>query len=74
MENLKGAAQPGLNIRDVENFLIPIPPSIDEQGAISSVLKEMDAEIAALQQQRAKTAQLKQGMMQQLLTGRIRLI
>lgn len=49
-------------------------PDVDEQVAISSVLLEMDNEIAALQQQRAKTAQLKQGMMQQLLTGRIRLI
>ena len=49
-------------------------PGAKEQVAIANVLSDMDAEIAALQQQRDKTAQLKQGMMQQLLTGRIRLI
>lgn len=49
-------------------------PRPKEQVAISTVLSEMDAEIAALETQRAKTAKLKQGMMQELLTGRIRLV
>lgn len=54
----------------VELSLPPVP----EQQAIVSVLSDMDAEIAALEQQRDKTRQIKQGMMQQLLTGRVRLV
>ena len=48
-------------------------PSITEQNAIASVLSDMDAEITALTQRRDKTRAIKQGMMQQLLTGRVRL-
>ena len=47
---------------------------VKEQTAIAEVLSDMDAEIAALEQRRDKTRALKQGMMQELLTGRIRLI
>ena len=53
-------------------FNIPVDPA--EQIAIAAVLSDMDAEIAALEAQRDKTRALKQGMMQELLTGRIRLI
>lgn len=49
-------------------------PDGKEQSAIADVLSDMDTELTALQAQRAKTAQLKQGMMQALLTGRIRLV
>ena len=49
-------------------------PSGDEQRAIAAVLSDMDAEIAALEQRRDKTIAIKQGMMQQLLTGRVRLV
>jgi type I restriction enzyme S subunit len=49
-------------------------PSIDEQRAIAAVLSDMDAEIAALEARRDKTRALKQGMMQELLTGRTRLV
>ncbi len=49
-------------------------PSLPEQTAIAAVLSDMDAEIAALEQRREKTRALKQGMMQELLTGRVRLI
>lgn len=48
-------------------------PDYDEQTAIAAVLSDMDAGIAALERRREKAAQIKQGMMQQLLTGRIRL-
>lgn len=48
-------------------------PDYDEQHAIASVLSDMDAEIASLEQRRDKTRAIKQGMMQQLLTGRVRL-
>lgn len=49
-------------------------PSIAEQTAISSVLADMDEEIAVLETKLAKARQIKQGMMQELLTGRIRLV
>ena len=54
---------------------IPVPrPSLPEQRAIAAVLSDMDAEIASLEARLAKTRALKQGMMQELLTGRIRLV
>ncbi len=49
-------------------------PGIEEQTSIATVLSDIDAEIAALEARRDKTRALKQGMMQELLTGRIRLI
>ena len=51
-----------------------ISPPLREQTAIAEVLSDMDAELAALEQRRDKTRALKQGMMQELLTGRTRLI
>ena len=51
---------------------VPVP-LFPEQTAIAEVLSDMDAELAALEQRRDKTRALKQGMMQELLTGRIRL-
>jgi type I restriction enzyme, S subunit len=51
-----------------------LAPSIKEQQAIATVLSDMDTEIAALENRRPKTQAIKQGMMQELLTGRIRLI
>jgi type I restriction enzyme S subunit len=51
--------------------LLPPPP---EQTAIAAVLSDMDAELAALVARRDKTRDLKQAMMQELLTGRIRII
>ncbi|HHV53418.1 MAG TPA: hypothetical protein GXX52_08070 [Synergistaceae bacterium] len=49
-------------------------PLLAEQRAIVSILSDMDAEIKALERRREKTRQVKQGMMQQLLTGRLRLV
>lgn len=49
-------------------------PSFDEQTAISAVLADMDSELAALEARRDKTRAVKQGMMQELLTGRTRLV
>ena len=49
-------------------------PSLEEQTAIATVLSDMDAELAALEARRDKTRLLKQGMMQELLTGRTRLV
>lgn len=52
---------------------LSVPPR-PEQTAIATVLSDMDAEIAALEARRDKTRAVKQGMMQQLLTGRVRLV
>lgn len=49
-------------------------PSRDEQSAIATVLFDMDSELAALDARRDKTRALKQGMMQELITGRTRLV
>ena len=53
---------------------VRFPPSVEEQSAISAILLDMDAEIAALERRRDKAHAIKQGMMEQLLTGRVRLI
>lgn len=53
---------------------ISLPIDEAEQAAIAAVLSDMDAEIEALESRRAKARQIKQGMMQQLLTGRVRLV
>lgn len=53
---------------------VRIPENEIEQGAVAAALADMDAEIAALEAKLTKARQLKQGMMQELLTGRIRLV
>jgi type I restriction enzyme, S subunit len=58
---------------DFSQIGVKVPPR-DEQDAIATVLSDMDAEIAALESRRDKTRGIKKGMMQQLLTGRIRLV
>jgi type I restriction enzyme S subunit len=55
------------------SLIVRVPP-LPEQTAIAAVLSDMDAELAALEERREKTRQLKQGMMQELLTGRTRLV
>lgn len=60
--------------KDISKFEFLMPPTIEEQTAIASILSDMDNEIEALEQKLAKTRQIKQGMMQQLLTGKIRLV
>lgn len=59
--------------KDVGKFEFLLPPTIAEQKAIAEALSEMDADIAALENKLTKYRQVKQGMMQQLLTGKIRL-
>jgi type I restriction enzyme, S subunit len=49
-------------------------PPVAEQTAIAAILSDMDAELAAREAKLTKARQLKQGMMQELLTGRIRLV
>ena len=65
---------PGLSRSDILGQELPLPADIEEQKAIATVISDMDAEIAAFEQRRDKTKQIKLGMMQQLLTGRVRLV
>lgn len=60
--------------KDMGKFEFLLPPTMEEQKAIASVLSEMDNDIASLEQKLEKYRQVKQGMMQQLLTGKIRLV
>ena len=60
--------------KDISKFEFLIPPTIEEQTAIASILSDMDNEIESLEQKLTKARQIKQGMMQQLLTGKIRLV
>ena len=70
---LAGSSINNLKPSDIESAEFKIPDR-NEQTAIASVLSDMDTEIAALAQRRDKTRVIKQGMMQQLLTGRVRLL
>lgn len=67
-----GGAQPHVHPNDIRPIAIPVP-KIPEQVAIAEVLSDMDSELAALEKRRDKIRALKQGMMQELLTGRTRL-
>lgn len=69
-----GGAQPHVYPRDIEKIEISIPQDTKEQSAIADVLSDMDSEIQSLKARLTKYQSLKQGMMQQLLTGKIRLI
>jgi type I restriction enzyme S subunit len=70
----KGSTFDSITSSDVKAFPIPLPPTLKEQEAISQVLTSMDDDIEKLEARLAKTKSIKQGMMQELLTGRIRLI
>ena len=70
----ESSAQPGLSVLKLLILDVMAPPTKAEQTAIAAVLSDMDAELAVLEQRLAKTRALKQGMMQELLTGRIRLL
>ncbi len=67
------SGQPGINGNEFAELPLALP-SLPEQTAIAEVLTDMDAELAAMEQRLEKTRALKQGMMQELLTGRTRLV
>ena len=69
----QAVSQASINTSDLRQVEIPFP-LLSEQTAIATVLSDMDAELADLEGQLAKIRALKQGMMQKLLTGEIRLI
>ena len=68
-----GGAQPHIHPKEIGVLLVP-RINQEEQRAIANVLSDMDSEIEQLEKKLAKYQQIKQGMMQELLTGRIRLV
>lgn len=73
LKNVKAGSHQNLILDDIRKITIPMP-TIKEQKAIVQILSDMDSEIEALETHLQKTQNLKQGMMQELLTGKIRLI
>ncbi len=69
-----GSGLPNIQRKRLERYSVTLPISPTEQRAIAAVLSDMDAEIAALEARREKVRQIKQGMMQVLLTGKVRLV
>jgi type I restriction enzyme S subunit len=69
----ESSAQPGLSVSKLLSLDVVRPPTKAEQEAIAAILSDMDADTAVLEAKLAKARQIKQGMMQELLTGRIRL-
>ena len=69
----QGDAVVHISARALAEIEIAIPPE-SEQDAIAQVLTDMDTEIAMLEAKLSKARNIKQGMMQELLTGRIRLV
>lgn len=72
--NINDGGLLAVSMNDLKNYECIIPSTIAEQRAIATILTNMDNEITSLQAKKAKYEQVKQGMMQQLLTGRIRLV
>lgn len=68
------SAIPHISPSDIRSFQIPIPPSKEEQKAIANTLSDMDKETNLLEDKLDKVRKIKQGMMQNLLTGKIRLV
>jgi type I restriction enzyme, S subunit len=72
-QDSSGTTATGIQRKKLEKISLLLP-QLDEQIAIAQVLSDMDAEITALENRRAKNQAIKQGMMQELLTGRTRLV
>ena len=71
---MAGSTRQRISRKALGDVVVSCPPTLAEQKAIAKVLGDMDEEIAALEAELAKTRQLKQGMMQELLTGKVRLV
>lgn len=74
MEYNEASGVPSLNSKTIERVNISTPKTKEEQVAISKILSDMDSEIEVLEKRLEKTKAIKQGMMQELLTGRTRLV
>ncbi len=74
MEKIGSSTLKAINKDNLRSIIIDIPSSIKEQIAITKIIIDIDKEIDTLKQKKKKYNKIKQGMMQELLTGRIRLI
>ena len=74
MTNSVKATVDSLRLPTFQEFIIPIPTSKEEQIAIAEILTNMEIEIEQLETKKAKYQNMKQGMMQELLTGKTRLV
>ena len=74
MSFLASGTRTKLNQSEMNKIAVWQPDERTEQTAIATILSDMDAEIAALEAKLSKARQIKQGMMQELLTGRTRLV
>jgi type I restriction enzyme S subunit len=72
-DELTGTTIRNLSLKSIRNTPITLPQNQKEQSAIAQLLSDMDAEIEELEKRRDKYLMIKKGIMQQLLTGRIRL-
>jgi type I restriction enzyme S subunit len=73
VEASTGSTRQRIGLADLKKLPLLVP-NAEEQTAIATILLDMDAEIEALEARREKTRLVKQGMMQELLTGRTRLV
>lgn len=69
-----GGSREGLNFGQIRSMRFGVPHTCSEQEAIATLLSDMDGELDALTTKRTKLRRIKQGMMRELLTGRIRLV
>ena len=74
MARAAGGAQPNLSKYDILEYEVNLPNNRDEQSAIASVLTDIQGELDLLALKLSKARHLKEAMMQQLLTGKIRLV
>lgn len=74
LEQVGGTTHKRISRGNLGNIKIKIPKSLTEQIRIATILSDMDAELEALEGQLGKARKVKQGMMQELLTGRVRLV
>jgi type I restriction enzyme, S subunit len=69
-----GTKVTGISKTNIKKILLPLPATKAEQEGIAAILSDVDADIAALEEKLTKVRQIKRGMMQELLTGKIRLL
>ncbi len=74
LKNASGSTAQGIQRKKLDGVPILFPININQQTRITTILSDMENEIIVLETKLAKAQQIKQGMMQNLLTGRIRLI
>jgi type I restriction enzyme S subunit len=74
LNSLQSAIPRKINLGPISDVRIKLPATLDEQTSIATILSDMDAEIATLEAKLGKARSIKKGMMQELLTGKVRLV